>query len=160
MCKGCNYPANFCRRRNLCGLLKTAGTGIEFQVNLPEKWNDKALQFGGGGTTPTSFPVPDIYKGAQLHSTLRNNAPDTSVTYSINPDGKSYTMLEGTLSCAGSIKWYTDSGSQLLHFYDTAGVNNRLYVVMESTADYLLLHISSGPNPWDWDTWRFDVVHP
>jgi hypothetical protein len=39
----------FCAVLGRIAPLDPAAPSIEFQVNLPEKWNDRALQFGGGG---------------------------------------------------------------------------------------------------------------
>jgi hypothetical protein len=84
----------------------------------------------------------------------RDGVPDTSVIFYISGDGNYYTMDEGALRCEGRIKWYMDSGWQLLYFYDDAKVNDRLYVVMPGyTSDSLILHLDgSGVD------WKFDVV--
>ncbi|HCM26862.1 MAG TPA: hypothetical protein DIC34_10020 [Treponema sp.] len=112
---------------------------------------------GGDGGTVTAYPVPDIYKGAQLHSAYRiegpSNIPDLSFIFYISGDGKYYTMNEGYLTCEGTIKWYMDSGWQLLQFHDDANANDRFFVVMEYDASYLRLNIGFPPT-----TWQFTVV--
>jgi feruloyl esterase len=41
--------AEYCAVGGMISPLSSAAPGIEFQVNLPSHWNEKALQMGGGG---------------------------------------------------------------------------------------------------------------
>ncbi|WP_241015006.1 tannase/feruloyl esterase family alpha/beta hydrolase, partial [Burkholderia sp. Ac-20379] len=76
-----NQDGAYCR---LTGVIRaqTAGTpDIRFELNLPERWNRRALQFGGGGyngvvvtgTGPTPFS-PDVAPLAQGYATFGDDS--------------------------------------------------------------------------------------
>ncbi|GAB7535183.1 tannase/feruloyl esterase family alpha/beta hydrolase [Burkholderia sp. 3C] len=76
-----NQDGDYCR---LTGVIRatTAGTpDIRFELNLPARWNRRALQFGGGGyngvvvtgTGPTPFS-PDIAPLAQGYATFGDDS--------------------------------------------------------------------------------------
>lgn len=108
----------------------------------------------GGTTVPTLYPIDPRYRGAHLNSTLKDGIANTTVSFTISADGNTYSMVDGATTCTGTIKWYMDSGWQLLHFNDTAKVNDRWYVVMNYDAVHLLLHIGTPV-----EEWNFEVVH-
>ncbi|MGZ7173218.1 tannase/feruloyl esterase family alpha/beta hydrolase [Burkholderia gladioli] len=91
-----NQDGDYCR---LTGVIraKTAGTpDIRFEMNLPDRWNRRALQFGGGGyngvvvtgTGPTPFS-PDIAPLAQGYATFGDDSGHIG-----NPGEGSFGMLD------------------------------------------------------------------
>ncbi len=53
----------YCKVRGEIGSIDPAAQGIRFEVNVPEQWNGKAVQYGGGGfdgALVTGLAVPEV----------------------------------------------------------------------------------------------------
>ncbi len=98
-----NQDGDFCR---LTGVIRATTDGtpdIRFEMNLPDRWNGRALQFGGGGyngvvvtgTGPTPFS-PDVAPLAQGYATFGDDSGHIG-----NPAEGSFGLLDEAVANYG-----------------------------------------------------------
>jgi len=59
-------PRAYCKVTGQIQSVDTAASPIRFQINLPQQWNQRALQFGGGGTNGRVITADGGFTGAPI----------------------------------------------------------------------------------------------
>ncbi|WP_158531604.1 MULTISPECIES: tannase/feruloyl esterase family alpha/beta hydrolase [unclassified Meiothermus] len=58
------YPRSYCKVTGNIWAVDPTASPIRFEVNLPKRWNQRVLQYGGGGTNGTVVTGLDPFSGA------------------------------------------------------------------------------------------------
>ncbi len=59
---------SYCKATGNIWAVDTSASPIKFQVNLPKSWNQRALQFGGGGTNGSVVTGTATFSGAPVNT--------------------------------------------------------------------------------------------
>jgi feruloyl esterase len=111
---GTDGKAGYCTVKGHMAAMDPAGWPILFQVNLPDAWNGKVVQYGGGGTN--GFLISGLRKPGIL-------PPD-----------------EPSIVAQGYVTFGTDAGHPMLHPDPAAYVANKEALINQAYASYKKVH--------------------